>query len=100
MRSPGSDLISPSLARRAGPPGIALLLAASTLNGLTVDVTLAGRTVTIRPDQVVLVLLAPLVLATLVATRARLDRPFLHLPVVVLFLANLAASALHSPMRA
>jgi hypothetical protein len=99
-RSPESRLVSSWAASRLGPPGIALLLAASTFNGLTMDMTLVGRTVTIRPDQVVLLLLAPLVVATLLATRGRLERPLLHLPVAVLFMANLAASVLHSPLRA
>jgi hypothetical protein len=96
----GRTVIGSSRLQQAGPLGVAVLLVASTLNGLAAELAVAGFAVTIRPDQVVLVLLGPLIVASLVASRAGFDRPLVHLPVIVLLVANTVASVLHSPLAA
>jgi len=79
--------------------GLVVLLTASTMNGLTSEVRAGALSMTIRPDQVVLVLLLPLLAVAFVQRRLRWHRTSLDVPVLGLFLANAFASVVFSPLK-
>lgn len=79
--------------------GLVALVVAATMSGLRTDVTIRGRELTIRPDQVVLLALLPAIAVAL--TRRGLARWWsaLHLPVFALLAANAVASVTASGVR-
>ena len=94
----------------AGPPatswsdrvlfgGLVALVVAATMSGLTTDVTIQGHELTIRPDQVVLLVLLPAIAVAL--TRRGLARwwSVLHLPVFAFLAVNAVASVAASGVR-
>ena len=79
--------------------GLVALVAAATMSGLSADVTVGGRAVTIRPDQVVLLALLP-ALAVALARQGLVRRySVLHLPVLAFLAANALASVAVSRVR-
>ena len=79
--------------------GLVALVAAATMSGLSTDVTIGGRAVTIRPDQVVLLALLP-ALAVALARQGLVRRySVLHLPVFAFLAANALASVAASRVR-
>jgi hypothetical protein len=79
--------------------GLVSLVAASTLNGLTFEVSVGTLRMTVRPDQVILLLLLPLLSVTLVQRRLRWHRTRADLPVLGLLITNALASVLFSPLK-
>lgn len=76
--------------------GAILLLLASQFNGFRFDY----GAFTFRPDQLVLLVVAGIVLVYFVAGRFKLFRTVLDIPIVAFLLVGLLASALNSPDQA
>lgn len=94
-RSPSeqADRVQPLLA------GLVLLLVASTLNGFTAEASLGAFRLTVRPDQVVLVLLLPLLGLAMLQRRVRWRRTILGWPVLGIVVANAFSSILFSASK-
>ena len=74
--------------------GLIALLIASTMNGLSLEWRVSGTEFTVRPDQVVLVLLVPLVFLAFVLGRFRFQWTLFDWVVLGFFGSNFAASIL------
>lgn len=79
--------------------GLVALLIASTLNGLSFEWGVLGTELTIRPDQVVLVCLLPVLALACLLGRLRLHFILFEWVVLGFLLSNVAASMLFSPAR-
>lgn len=79
--------------------GLVALLIASTLNGLSLELGSVGIDITIRPDQVVLVCVAPLLVLAWARRRLRVRVILFDWVVLGFLLSNAVASLLFSPVR-
>lgn len=75
------------------------LLTAGTLNGLSFDWALLGASVTIHPDQIILVVLLPLLAALLVTGQVRVRLAMMDWLVLAYIFVNFVASAWFAPSR-
>ena len=80
-------------------PGLAGLLIASTMNGLSADWAVFGREITVRPDQVVLVFLLPILALAYGLGRFRLHLNRFEWVVLAFLFTNFASSMLISPSQ-
>lgn len=79
--------------------GLTGLLIASTLNGLTFDWQVFGREITVRPDQVVLVVILPLLALAVILGRFRLHLILFDWVVLGFLVSNVTSSLLVSSSR-
>jgi hypothetical protein len=80
-------------------PGLVGLLIASTMNGLSADWAVFGREITVRPDQVVLVFLLPVLALAYGLGRFRLHLNRFEWVVLAFLFTNFASSMLISPSQ-
>ena len=101
-RVPGGDVRAAPLTSwsdRGVFGGLVALVMAATMSGLTRDVTVWGRELTIRPDQVVLLALLPAIGAALLRRGRARRLAALHLPVLAFLAVNALASVAVSTVR-
>jgi hypothetical protein len=79
--------------------GLVALLVATTLNGLTVDWRVLGSDITLRPDQLVIVLLFPLLVLESLRGGVRVRLILFDWVVLAFLVSNGVASLLFSPAR-
>jgi O-antigen ligase len=80
-------------------PGLISLLIASTMNGLSAEWAVFGREITVRPDQVVLVFLLPVLALAYGLGRFRLHLNRFEWVVLAFLFTNFASSMLISPSQ-
>src|SRR5687768_1961555 len=80
--------------------GLIALLIASTMNSLSLEWRVSGTEFTVRPDQVVLVLLVPLVFLAFILGRFRFQLTLFDWVVLGFLGSNFAASIVSAPSPA